>query len=77
MNNCLGELSNSSSRRMTPDCFGELSSNSPRRVVQQNFIGKLVLCFQEQKPFVLKTVLLTFGLGMREAVNEGSRSGKG
>ena len=32
--NCLGELSNSSSRRVTHDCFGELSSNSPRRVVQ-------------------------------------------
>ena len=32
--NCLGELFNSSSRRMTHDCFGELSSNSPRRVVQ-------------------------------------------
>ena len=32
--NCLGKLSNNSSRRKTHDCFGELSSNSPRRVVQ-------------------------------------------
>ena len=62
---------------MTRDYFKELSSNSPRRIVQQNFIKKLVLCFQEQKPFVLKTVLLTLGLGMREGFNEGSRSGKG
>ena len=38
---------------------------------------KLVLCFQEQKPFVLKTVFLTLGLGMREGVSEGSRSWKG
>ena len=58
---------------MTHDCFGELSSNSPQRVVQWNFIEKLVLCFHEQKPFVLKTVFLTLGLGMREGVSEGSR----
>ena len=38
---------------------------------------KLVLCFQEQKPFVLKTMFLTLGLGMCEGVSEGSRSGKG
>ena len=75
--NFLGELSNSLSRRKTHDCFGELSGNSPRRVVQLNFIGKFVLCFQEQKPFVLKIVFLTLGLGMREGVSEGWRSGKG
>ena len=73
--NCLGELSNSSSRMMTYDCFRGLSSNSPQRVVQYNFIGKLVLCFQEQKHFVLKTVFLTLGLGMCEGVSEGSRCG--
>ena len=33
---------------------------------------KLVLRFQEQKPFVLKTVFLTLGLGMREGVSEDS-----
>ena len=32
--NCLGDMSNSSSRKKTHDCFGELPSNSPRRVVQ-------------------------------------------
>ena len=62
---------------MTHDCFGELSNNSPRRVVQQNFIEKLVLCFLEQKPFVLKTVFLTLGLGMREGVGEDSNHGIG
>ena len=54
-----------------------------RRVIQQftlkgcpiKFCQKMVLCFQEQKPFVLKTVFLTLGLGMREG--EGSRCGDG
>ena len=41
------------------------------------FYRKMVLCFQEQIPFVLKTVFLTLGLGMREGASEGSRSGKG
>ena len=77
LKNCLGELSNSSSRRMTHDCFGELFNNSPWRVVQYNFIGKLVLRFQEEKPFVLETVFLTLDLGMHEGVSERSRSGKG
>ena len=37
-----------------------------------------VVCFQEQKPFVLKTVfLLAFGLGMCEGVGENSRHGIG
>ena len=36
------------------------------------------MCFQEQKPFVLKTVfLLAFGLGMCEGVGEDSRHGIG
>ena len=39
------------------------------------FYQKLLLCFQEQKPFVLKTVFLTLGLGMSEGVDEGSRCG--
>ena len=48
------------------DCFGALSSNSPRRVVQ--YIYRIsVVSFQEQKGFVLKTVILfAFGLGMCE-----------
>ena len=85
MKNRLGELSNSSSLRMTHDCFGELSNNSPRRVAHPTICleglpnrilsEKLVLCFQEEKPFVLKIVFLTLGLGMREGVSEGSRYG--
>ena len=41
------------------------------------FYWKLVLRFQEQKPFFLKIVFLTLGLGMREGVSEGSRCGMG
>ena len=41
------------------------------------FYQNMVLCFQEQKPFVLKTMFLTLGLGMREGVSEGSRCGDG
>ena len=41
------------------DCFGELSNNLPRRIVQRicrrviqkNFIGNRIMCFQEQKTF--------------------------
>ena len=70
--NCLGELSNSSSRRRTHDCFGEISSNSPWRVVQCIYRNSVV-SFQEQKAFVLKTViLLAFGLGICEGVGEDS-----
>ena len=68
--NCLGELSNSSSWRLTHDCFGELPSNSPRRVVQYIYRNSIV-SFREQKPYVLKTVfLLVFGLGMCEGIGE-------
>ena len=55
--NCLGEWSNSSSRRQTNDCSEKLSGNSPRRVVQYIYQNSVV-CFQEQKAFVLKTVFL-------------------
>ena len=52
-----------------------------RRVIQQirlkglsnRFYRNSVVCFREQKSFVLKTA---YGLGMREGVSEGSRSGK-
>ena len=64
-------------KRRTHDCSEKLSSNSPRRVVQ-NIYRNSVVCFQEQKAFVLKTVfLLTFGLGMCEGVSEDSRHGIG
>ena len=75
--NCLGEWSNSSSRRRTHDYSEKLSSNSPRRVVQYIYRNSVV-CFQEQKAFVLKTViLLAFGLCMCEGVDEDSRHGIG
>ena len=71
--NCLGEWSNSSSQRQTHDCSEKLSSNSPQRVVQYIYRNSIV-CFQEQKAFVLKTIfLLAFGLGMCEGVGEDSR----
>ena len=57
------------------DCFGELSRNSPRMVVQY-FYRNSVVSFQEQKAFVLKTViLLAFSLGMCEGVGEDSGHG--
>ena len=57
------------------DCFGALSSNSPRKIVQY-FYRNSVVSFQEQKAFVLKTViLLVFGLGICERVGENSRHG--
>ena len=71
--NCLGELSNSSSRRRTHDCFGKLPRNSPRRVVQYIYRNSVV-SFRGQKAFILKTVfLIAFGLGMCEGVGEDSR----
>ena len=45
--------------------------------LSNRFYRNSVLCFQEQKPFFLKQCFLTLGLGMREGVGEGSRSGKG
>ena len=57
-----------------------------RRVIQQIHLGGLsnkfyrnsVVGFREQKAFVLKTViLLAFGLGMCEEVDEDSRHGIG
>ena len=73
--NCLGELSNGSSRRRTHDCFGEISRNSPRRVVQCIYRNSVV-SFREQKAFALKTViLLAIGLGICEGVGEDSGHG--
>ena len=46
--------------------------------LSNRFYQNSVVCFQEQKPFVLKTVFfLTFGLGMCEGVGEDSRHGIG
>ena len=57
-----------------------------QRVIQQIRLGGLsnkfyrnsVVCFREQKAFILKTIiLLAFGLGMCEGVGEDSRHGIG
>ena len=75
--NCLGELSNSSSRRLTHNCFGKItqqfaSEDSPI------YLPKLGMIFSRTKTFCFENdVFLAFGLGMREGISEGSRSGKG
>ena len=75
--NCLGEWSNSSSRRLTHDCFGKMiqqfaSEGSPI------YLTKLGSTFSKTKIFCFENgVFLAFGLGMREGVIEASRSGKG
>ena len=77
LKNCLGEWSNSSSRRLTHDCFGKMiqqfaSEGSPI------YLPKLDMRFSRTKIFCFENdVFLTFGLGMREGVSEDSRSGKG
>ena len=48
------------------------------RGLSNRFYQNSVVCFREQKPFVLKTVFfLTFGLGMCKGVSEDSRHGIG
>ena len=75
--NCLGEWSNSSSRRLTHDYFGKMiqqftSEDNPI------YLLKLGIMFSRTKRFCFENdVFLTFGLGIREGVSEGSRSGKG
>ena len=77
LKNCLGEWSNSSSRRLTHDCFGKMiqqfaSKGSPI------YLPKLGSTFSKTKIFCLKTMcFLTFGLGMCERVGEDSRHGIG
>ena len=77
LKNCLGEWSNSSSRRLTHDCFGKMiqqftSEGSPI------YLSKLGMMFSRTKTFCFENdVFLTFGLGMREGVSEDARSGKG
>ena len=77
LKNFLGEWSNSASRRLTHDCFRKMiqkfaSKGSPI------YLPKLDMMFSRTKSFCFKNdVFLTFGLGMSEGVDEGSRSGKG
>ena len=75
--NCLGELSNSSSRRLTHDCFGKMihqfvSEGSPI------YSPKLGMMLSRTKIFCFENdVFLIFGLGIHEGVSEGSRHGSG
>ena len=77
LKNCLGELSNSSSRRLIHDCFGKMiqqfaSEGSPI------YLPKLGMMLSRTKNFCFKNdVFLTFGLGIREGVSESSRHGSG
>ena len=77
LKNCLREWSNSSSRRLTHDCFGKMIHQlaSEGSLI---YLPKLGSTFSRTKTFYFENdVFLTFGLGMREGVSEGSRSGKG
>ena len=73
--NCLGELSNSSSQRLTHDCF--------RKITQQFalegspiYLPKLGSTFSRTKTFCFENcVFITLGLGMCERVGEDSRHG--
>ena len=76
LKNCLGEWSDSSSRRLTHDCFGKMiqqftSEGSPIYLpkLDSKFSRTKIFCFE-------KCIFLVFGLDMREGVSEGSRSGK-
>ena len=75
--NYVGRLSNNSRQRGPWIVSEGYPTNSPRRVI--HYIYRIsVVCFQEQKTFVLKTViLLAFGLGICEGVGEDSRHGIG
>ena len=59
--NCFGELSNKFASKGCPIDFTELG---------RMFSRTKTFCFEN-------SVFLTFGIGMREGVSEGSRSGKG
>ena len=75
--NCVERLSNNSFRMRTNDCFGRLSN----RFASEDspiYLPNLVSNFSRTKKlFFENDVLLTFGLGMREGVSEGSRHGSG
>ena len=75
--NCVGRWSNNYTSEEPMYCSESSPTNSPRRVVQY-FYRNSVMCFREQKAFVLKTViLLAFGLSMYEGVGEDSGHGIG
>ena len=74
--NCLGELSNSSSRRLTHDCFEKITQQFALEG-SPIYLLKLGSTFSRTKTFCFENdVFLTFSLGIREGVSEGSRNGK-
>ena len=85
LKNCLGELSNSSFQRRTHDC----SESYPAihlRGLSSRILSEIGIMFSRKKTFcfensvfshLAKQCFLTLGLGMREGVSEGLRSGKG
>ena len=76
-NNCPGEWSNSSSRRLTHDCFEKMIHQFASEG-SSIYLPKLDSTFLRTKTLLFENnVFLAFGLGMRERVSEGSRSGKG
>ena len=56
--NCVGRLSNNYTSEEPMNCSESSPTNSPRRVVQY-FYRNSVVCFREQKAFVLKTGYFT------------------
>ena len=59
------------------NCFGELSNKFASKG-SPIYLPKLGMMFSRTKTFCFENyIFLTFGLGMREGVSEGSRSGKG
>ena len=76
-NNFLGELSNSSSRRLTHDCFEKITQQFASKG-SPIYLPKLGIMFSRTKTFCFENdIFPAFSLGMREGVSEGSRSGKG
>ena len=67
------------------NCLGELTYDCFEKMIQQFalegspiYLPKLGMRFSRTKTFCFENnVFLTFGLGMREGVNEDLRSGKG
>ena len=75
--NCLGEWSNSSSRRLTHDCFEKMIQQFASEV-SPIYLPKLGSTFSRTKTFCFENdFFIIFGLSMCEGVSEGSRSGKG
>ena len=75
--NCVRRLSNSSFWMRTNDCFGRLS-NRFASDGSPIYLPNLGSKFSRIKSFCFENdILLTFVLGMREGVSEGSRHGSG